>query len=99
MWSWVVAKSMTLSLFTLILGQRSLSSHRAVSKSLHINWYRLQEVIDVAGPLLRDEGRDLSEVTPSSRFSFSNFSFKVRTIFILYIFPAAFFQFELSTFD
>ncbi|KAG0607460.1 hypothetical protein M758_8G030600 [Ceratodon purpureus] len=31
------------------------------------------EVIDVAGPL---QGRDLSEVTPSSRFSFSNFSFK-----------------------
>ncbi|XP_024361260.1 probable serine/threonine protein kinase IRE3 [Physcomitrium patens] len=34
------------------------------------------EVIDVACPLRRKEGRDLSEVTPSSRFSFSNFSFK-----------------------
>lgn len=43
-----------------------------------MNWYGMQEVIDVAGPLVREEGRELSaEVTPSSRFSFSNFSFKV----------------------
>jgi len=35
------------------------------------------EVIDVAGPLIGEEGREMSaEVTPSSRFSFSNFSFK-----------------------
>jgi len=38
----------------------------------------MQEVIDVAGPLIGEEGREMSaEVTPSSRFSFSNFSFKV----------------------
>nr|PNR34456.1 hypothetical protein PHYPA_024273 [Physcomitrium patens] len=34
------------------------------------------EVSDVPCPLRRDEGRELSEATPSSRFSFSNFSFK-----------------------
>lgn len=58
---------------------RPLNMSEIISKTVLFLRYEFQEVIDVACPLRRKEGRDLSEVTPSSRFSFSNFSFKVCT--------------------
>jgi hypothetical protein len=34
------------------------------------------EVVDIADPSQKDECRDMAEFEPSTRFSFSNFSFK-----------------------
>ncbi len=49
----------------------------------------VQEVVDIADPSQKDECRDMAEFEPSTRFSFSNFSFKVN-LSILFHFPCSF---------